>query len=200
MAQLLVCDSGDGAVVIVEQTTKVLPALDLARFRLRSRINNLTIEPLMTALMVVMVQVLFDDTTQLAIVQDDDPIKKLFADGALEALDMGIEIRTSGRQLERLDACRLDDGIESVGVLCITVVDEVVRSEEWTIPTVNHGFGFDLHPVVVRMIGNTCKHNFSGLDLDEQPSDSETASAKRLMSVANVQLSGCRSIRTRYRR
>ena len=134
MAQLLVCDSGDGAVVIVEQTTKVLPALDLARFRLRSRINNLTIEPLMTALMVVMVQVLFDDTTQLAIVQDDDPIKKLFADGALEALDMGIEIRTSGRQLERLDACRLDDGIESVGVLCITVVDEVVRSEEWTNP------------------------------------------------------------------
>ena len=83
--------SGNSPIIVIEQTAKTTLAVNwtfcFALMRINGQ-NDLAIQALMTALVMVVVQILFDDTTQLAVVKDNQVVEKLFAYTAVKPLQM----------------------------------------------------------------------------------------------------------------
>ena len=70
--------SGNSSVIVIEQTAKATFAANWTfcfALMLINGQNDLAIQALMTALLVVMLQILFDDTMQLAVVKDNQVVE-----------------------------------------------------------------------------------------------------------------------------
>ena len=94
------------AVVVAKQPPESIAAVDgsmdgeLGKFR----VNDLVLQALMVALVVIMEHELGDSAAQGGVTEEDQLIQTLFLDRAHEALGEGVEIRGPRRQTQRLDA------------------------------------------------------------------------------------------------
>ncbi len=96
----------------------------------RRPFEQLVVEPLVVSLAMVVLDVLVNYQVQVAFTQQDDSAETLFLDGPHEPFRVGVQIRASGWQLDRLDTAALENLGESTGVERISVVNQVPRSSE----------------------------------------------------------------------
>src|SRR6266571_7833912 len=75
---------------------------------------------------IVVIEELGQDLTEVALVQDQQPIQALAADGLDQALQMSVRTRGSVGRPEHTDAFGLEDGVETSGVLGVAIAHQEV--------------------------------------------------------------------------
>ena len=100
--------------------------------------QQLVVESLVVSLAMVVLDVLVNYLPQVAFTQQNDSVETFLLDGAHEPFRVGVQIRASRRQLDRLDTAALEDLAESTAEERISVVNQVPRSSEKAIDRVRH--------------------------------------------------------------
>ena len=86
----------------------------------------------MWALAVVVRGVDAQHRLEVAASEDEQPVETLGADGADEALSIGIRLRCADRRLDHLDRFTAEDLVEDGAELAVAVVDEEAHPFEQT--------------------------------------------------------------------
>src|SRR5436190_12928978 len=119
------CSCG-GSVVLVDEATEPVAAVDLApaRYRILLGFRRAELEPTVRPLGVVVVDVDAEHTLEVAVVEDQQPVETLRADGSDEALRDRICLRRAHGRLHRPDAVASEDLVEGTAVLAVAVADQ----------------------------------------------------------------------------
>ena len=96
-------------------------------------IQQPVVASLVVSLTMVVLDVLVNYEAQVAFTEHDDSVEALLLDRAHEPFRVGVQIRTSRRQSDRLDTTALQDLVKRAGVEGISIVNEVPRFSEETV-------------------------------------------------------------------
>ena len=86
----------------------------------------------MRTVLVVVVDVVDDDTLEVVLVPDDRAVEQLAADGADPAFGERVRHWRAHRGLQDLHPAAAEDLVECVGELAATVVHERTRGASWS--------------------------------------------------------------------
>ena len=116
-----------GSVVFVDESAESVAALDLVTGRscgCGCRFGRKERESAVGALAVVMRYVEAKHSFEVAAAEDQQPVETLGADGADEALGIGIRLRCADRRVDHLDRFVAEDVVEGGAELAVAVVDQ----------------------------------------------------------------------------
>lgn len=115
-----------------EHSTEPLATIDRAAFVLvkLSRLDEGVSQPLVVALPVIVFDVSLDRAPERGVAHEDHAIEALGFYGTHIALGECVQIRTSCRKSHRLDAHRLEDILERLGVERIPIVEKIPLPRE----------------------------------------------------------------------
>src|SRR5919197_6125442 len=114
-----------GAVVFVDESAESVAALDLSatRWRIGScRVGRQQCQSAMWAFAVVMGGVGAKHRFEMSAADDQQPVETFGADGADEALGVGVRLRCLDRRVDHLDPFAAQDLVEGGGELAVAVV------------------------------------------------------------------------------
>src|SRR5258705_14014023 len=103
----------------------------------------------MIPLGLVMRHILTQRSPQGALTKDNDLRQTLLLDRSHPAFGIGVQVRTSRRQRERLDLASLDDRSEGDGVLRLPVMLEIATVSKGAASLPSHDASHLLHPLLV---------------------------------------------------
>src|SRR3989442_366019 len=120
------------SVIVAQYTTETLSPPHFAHLATDYRLggNQLIIQSLMVALLVIMRQIVMNRITQRVFTEEDHPIQHFLFDRAHESLTMGVQVWTLRWQAERLYPTRLEQAIERWRELRIPIVDQIALAQE----------------------------------------------------------------------
>ena len=119
--------SGGGPVILVDEATEAVAAVDLAHarsFLWRVRVGRAKFKCTMWPLAVVVIDVDAERVLEVASVEDQQPVQALRTDCSDEAFRDGVRLRRSHRSLHDPDAFAAEDLVEGAAVLAVAVADQ----------------------------------------------------------------------------
>ena len=119
--------SGGGSVVLVDEATEAVAAVDLAHMRSclwRVGVGWAKFKGTMRPLAVVMVDVDAEHAFEVASIEDQQPVEALRTDCSDEALRDRVGLRRSDGRLHDPDAFAAENLVEGAAVLAVAVADE----------------------------------------------------------------------------
>jgi hypothetical protein len=123
---------------------------------------------LMIPLCMVMRNIFAQRPPQGALTKENELRQTLILHRSHPALSIGVQVRTSRRQRERLDLTRFDDRSEGDSALGIAIMQEIPTVSEGAASFHGHVPGDLLHPSLVRMNGNPGDVHLAALQMDEK--------------------------------
>lgn len=124
------------------------------------------VEALVISFGMVVGEVFPKDVSKLLIAEEDHLVEALTFAGFHPALRERVQVRTFGRQLDDLGASACKERIEGRGVLCIPVMDQVLRLLQLPVPT-GEVAGYLLHPFAIRLRRHTAKDHSPCAEMDK---------------------------------
>ena len=84
----------------------------------------------MVSLSVVVLDVLMDDEAEVTLPEENHPVETLLFDGTDKSLGIGVQVRASRRELDRLDTAASEDLAKRASEERVAIVDQVGRSAQ----------------------------------------------------------------------
>src|ERR1700693_6513682 len=122
----------------------------------------------MIPLGMVMRHILTQRSPQGALTKDNDLRQTLLLDRSHPAFGIGVQVRTSRRQRERLDPARLDDRSEGDGVLRVAVMQEITTVSKGAASLHGRVPSHLLHPLLIWVDGDPGDVYLAALKMDEK--------------------------------
>jgi hypothetical protein len=115
-------------LVFVDQSSESVVALDRAGGASWRRAGCLEAASAVRLLVVVVLEVLVEDSAEVALVADQEPVEALCSDGADEALGVGVRDGRVGRRLDDPDPFAREDGVDDERELAVAITDSADAS------------------------------------------------------------------------
>src|SRR5262245_23998947 len=158
-------------MVIAQEPTQSLPALNRLRLVGDIRITREQ-QDVSLALMIPLDMIMFDEFVQCppqrALAQEDHFGQALLLHRPNPALRKGIRVRTAGRQRQRFDLTRGNDGPERPSVFGVPIVQEIATVPQDAASLHGHIAGHLLHPQLVWVNGDSRDVHPAAIKVDEE--------------------------------